>query len=75
MLLSGARSSIALGKFRLNSGATLDISRLIPYFLKNGKTKASYEYRAETLYGNKKRVSVFFFDAPYRIISLYPSPA
>jgi hypothetical protein len=60
---------IALRRFRRSSGEEVDISRLIPKFLKKGKNGAEFQYRSIISYGEDPRAAeVFYFDAPYRIV-------
>ncbi|MBI2065389.1 MAG: hypothetical protein HYT62_05080, partial [Candidatus Yanofskybacteria bacterium] len=60
------RSSLALRKFRKSADKEVDLSELIPVFLKNGKSGVDYQYRAFLAHG--RDIREFYFDAPYRII-------
>lgn len=63
---------LALRRFRESSGAEIDISHLIPRFLKKGKSGNDYQYKSVIVYGKEdgrgSSETAFYFDAPYQII-------
>ena len=74
MFFKSIRSFFALRRFRNSSGATWDISELIPYFIKNKGVNLSYKYNATICHSSIRYTEkppdcrMFYFDAPYGII-------
>ena len=65
-MIQFVRSVLALRRFRKSAGKEVDLSELIPIFLKNGRSGVDYQYRAFLVHD--QGIREFYFDAPYRII-------